>query len=51
MENNQVEVTVRHGKLRGIVEENISGGSFFAFRGIPYAKPPIGELRFQVSIK
>lgn len=49
MKNNLVEVIVRHGRLRGIVEENVLGGNFFAFRGIPYAKPPIGELRFQVS--
>ena len=42
-------VNVKQGTLRGTVFENINGGQYFSFLGIPYARPPIGELRFQVS--
>lgn len=45
----KVEVRVTEGKLIGIVEKSIHGDHYIAFRGIPYAKPPMGELRFQVS--
>lgn len=47
MENPIVEV--RQGKLRGINEKNINGINYVAFRGVPYAKPPIGNLRFKVT--
>ncbi|KAK2584313.1 hypothetical protein KPH14_006704 [Odynerus spinipes] len=41
-------ITLKQGKLRGVVEVNVCDGSnFLAFRGIPYAKPPVGELRFK----
>ncbi|XP_044593020.1 esterase FE4-like isoform X2 [Cotesia glomerata] len=40
-------VQVRQGKLCGVKEKNIYGKEFYAFRGIPYTKPPIGELRFK----
>ncbi|XP_011630104.1 esterase E4-like [Pogonomyrmex barbatus] len=47
MDNKRVNVHVHEGKLIGTVEEGIYGDLYFAFRGIPYAKPPIGELRFK----
>ncbi|XP_046467801.1 esterase FE4 isoform X2 [Neodiprion pinetum] len=34
------------GRLRGVVEKNVDGGSYLAFKGVPYAEPPIGRLRF-----
>lgn len=42
-------VKIVEGQLRGIIEKSIYGKSYAAFKGIPYAKPPIGELRFQVN--
>lgn len=38
-----------YGKLLGSEEEDIDNNKFLAFKGIPYAKPPISDLRFQVS--
>ncbi|XP_032786528.2 venom carboxylesterase-6 [Daphnia magna] len=35
------------GQVRGSKMVSSSGRNFYAFRGIPYAKPPVGELRFR----
>ncbi|XP_015119024.1 uncharacterized protein LOC107042478 isoform X2 [Diachasma alloeum] len=35
------------GTLQGVFEENINGGTYVAFKGIPYALPPVGDLRFR----
>lgn len=42
-------VETGNGKLRGIIKENFKGEKFHGFLGIPYAKPPVGDLRFKVS--
>lgn len=41
-------ITTALGKLRGSVMKSDHGKDFFAFRGIPYAKPPVGDLRFKM---
>lgn len=43
-----VIVKVEQGELRGSSCE-YEGDSYIAFKGIPYALPPIGKLRFKVS--
>ncbi|XP_035784382.1 esterase B1-like isoform X1 [Anopheles albimanus] len=43
----RVNVKVEQGTVCGVKEVLPEGGVFHAFRGIPYAKPPIGELRFR----
>ncbi|XP_043268660.1 juvenile hormone esterase-like isoform X2 [Venturia canescens] len=40
-------VQIVEGQLRGVSEKSIYGKPYAAFKGIPYAKPPVGELRFQ----
>lgn len=39
---------VELGTVRGNLMTTRLGQSFYAFRGIPYTKPPIGALRFKV---
>lgn len=40
-------VSLKQGKLRGAVEISVLGPSYLAFKGIPYAAAPVGELRFK----
>lgn len=42
-------VQIQQGKLKGRIAQDYKGNNYYSFQGIPYAKPPIGELRFKVS--
>ncbi|KAJ9586490.1 hypothetical protein L9F63_019848, partial [Diploptera punctata] len=37
----------KKGQLRGKVASTFRGLDYYSFQGIPYAKPPIAELRFK----
>ncbi len=44
-----LDVKTGSGPVRGVLEKTlINRKNYLAFKGIPYAKPPLGELRFKV---
>lgn len=43
-------VTTCQGNMRGTTMTSRNGRTFYAFLGIPYAAPPVGALRFKVSL-
>jgi carboxylesterase type B len=44
-------VTVAQGALRGREETSKCQKAYYSFQGIPYAKPPVGSLRFKVGVR
>lgn len=45
-------VKTKNGLVRGFRDTTMNGKvDYYAFKGIPYAKSPIGELRFKVRIQ
>ncbi|XP_030373447.1 esterase B1 [Scaptodrosophila lebanonensis] len=40
-------VKTKLGAVRGVKRNTIWGGSYYSFEKIPFAKPPLGELRFR----
>ena len=40
-----LEVAVRQGRLRGAMEDGVR-----VFKGVPYAQPPVGPLRFKAPL-
>jgi acetylcholinesterase len=43
----RINIDVAQGTVSGLEANLPNGGKYHAFKGIPYAVPPIGELRFQ----
>ncbi|KAL4709685.1 hypothetical protein ACJJTC_007416 [Scirpophaga incertulas] len=44
---NMTQIRISDGVLEGELVDNEFGGKFYSFKGIPYAVPPIGNLRFK----
>lgn len=42
-------MSVKQGVLVGQREQLANGFQYESFLGVPYAQPPVGELRFRVS--
>lgn len=45
--NESVTTDTEYGKVRGVKRLSIYDVPYFSFEGIPYAQPPVGELRFR----
>nr|QLI62116.1 carboxylesterase 4 [Streltzoviella insularis] len=43
-------VDLNEGKLKGKVCKTLNKIQYYSFKGVPYAKPPLGELRFSVPV-
>ncbi|XP_011494689.1 PREDICTED: venom carboxylesterase-6-like, partial [Ceratosolen solmsi marchali] len=46
-EKNYPKVQIPLGQLKGYYKKSENGRLYAAYEGIPYARPPIGELRFR----
>ncbi|KAK3886908.1 hypothetical protein Pcinc_008964 [Petrolisthes cinctipes] len=46
-----VEVVLQQGRLRGNKEVLEDGRHYYTFLGIPYAQPPIGDLKFKAPVR
>ena len=42
-------VTTKTGQVSGTLERSFASKEYYAFRRIPFAEPPIGDLRFRVT--
>ncbi|KAG8257317.1 Cocaine esterase [Homalodisca vitripennis] len=49
MEEETVVIQTKLGQLRGLVKHSVlNDKTFYAFLGIPFGKPPLGDLRFKL---
>ncbi|KAG6440817.1 hypothetical protein O3G_MSEX001463 [Manduca sexta] len=46
-QHTNMKVQVEQGWLEGEKLESVTGDSYYSFKGIPYAEPPVGKLRFK----
>jgi len=44
-------VDTSNGRIRGSSSTSRSGKTYYQYLGIPYAIPPVGKLRFEVTIR
>ncbi|CAG9768025.1 unnamed protein product [Ceutorhynchus assimilis] len=46
--DNNLLVSLPNGQVRGAIYVTKTGKTYYGFRGIPYAKPPVGDLRYEL---
>jgi len=44
------KLEINKGVIKGQILKSRNGQSYYSYTGIPYAKPPIGELRFKAPV-
>ncbi|XP_034829482.1 juvenile hormone esterase-like [Maniola hyperantus] len=45
-----IQVVLKEGVLEGEVVRSRFGSPYYSFKGIPYAEPPVGDLRFKAPV-
>ena len=43
----QTEFDTKYGKLKGVVADGYKDKKLTILRGVPFAKPPVGDLRWK----
>lgn len=43
-------ISTPQGDIQGIIKKTVNDNEIQAFLGIPFARPPIGDLRFKVRL-
>ncbi|XP_002070356.3 esterase B1 isoform X2 [Drosophila willistoni] len=49
--NDKVIADTIYGKVKGVKWQSIYGNNYYSFEGIPFAKPPVGDLRFKAPVE
>ncbi|XP_050342599.1 esterase FE4-like [Nymphalis io] len=49
-QHNEPIVAIKEGKVKGSSGYLVDGSAYFSFKGIPYAAPPVGNLRFKAPL-
>ena len=47
MAESKITVSIRPGNIVGLKRALPNGTDWYVFKGIPYAQPPVGSLRFK----
>ncbi|XP_037812857.1 esterase B1-like [Lucilia sericata] len=50
METQEPILKIPQGLIKGLKRKTIYDHDFYSFEGIPYAQPPLGELRFKAPV-
>ena len=44
-------VDITGGKFQGTIARSHKDRPYYSFKGIPFAKPPVDDLRYEVGVK